>query len=207
MSKHVLKLFFVSLIFLAASCAPKRIAVPSFEGRAFNDLLSEKSGISSIDAKVAILFEKNGSEIRGDAALDVAKTGDISLRVYSLGFLAMEITSRNGRVKSDPVLDRGKKAILTRGLRDCLFWWDIKDYLISDEGGYYILKNPEREIWIDKKTFLPDRQTIRFEDGRVLYVFYSEPANDGDSWYQSKIRIELSKYAVTLTIKKMAFKS
>lgn len=207
MSKHVLKLFFVSLAFLAASCAPKRVAMPSYEGRAFGDLLSEKSGISAMDAKIAILFEKNGSEIKGDAALDIAKSGDLSLRVYSLGFLTMELTSKNGRVKSEPLLDRGKKAILTQGLRDCLFWWDIKDYLFSDEDGYYILKNSEREIWIDKKTFLPHRQTIRFEDGRVLRVSYSDPANDGDNWYQSKIRIELSKYAVVLTIRKLTFKS
>jgi hypothetical protein len=207
MSRRVSRLFFLSLILLAASCAPKRVAMPSYEGRAFSEVLSEKSGISGIDTRFGILFEKSGSEIKGDAALDIAKSGDLSLRVYSLGFLAMELTSRGGRVKSDPPLDRKKKIILTRGLRDCLFWWDMKEYAFREEDGHYLLKNADRELWIDKKTFLPSRQTIRFGDGKVLNIYYSEPANDGDVWYQSKIRIELSKYAVTLTIKKMTFKS
>ncbi len=207
MSRHASKLFFLSLVFFLAACAPKRMAMPSYEGRAFSDVLAERRGISGIDAKLAILFEKNGSEIRGDAALDISRSGDLSLRVYSLGFLAMELTSRDGRVKSDPPLDSGKKLILTEGLRDCLFWWDMKDYVFSEENGYYLLKSPDRELWIDKKTFLPNRQTMRFEDGKVLNIYYSEPANDDDIWYQSKIRIELSRYAVTLTIKKMTFKS
>jgi hypothetical protein len=207
MSRHALRLFFLSLVLLAASCAPKRVTMPSYEGRAFHDVLAEKSGISGIDTRFAILFERKGSEIKGDAALDISKSGDLSLRIYSLGFLAMELTSRNGRVKSDPPLDRRKKVILTRGLRDCLFWWDMKEYVLQEENGYYLLKNAERELWIDKKTFLPSRQTVRFEDGRELKIFYSDPANDGDNWYPSKIRIEMSRYAVTLTIKKMTFKS
>jgi hypothetical protein len=195
------------MVVLFAGCAPKRIALPSYEGRAFSDVLAEKSGISAIDTKFAILFERNGSEVRGDAALDISRSGDLSLRVYSLGFLAMEMTSHEGLVKSDPPLDRGKKLILTEGLRDCLFWWDMGDYVFSEGNGYYVLKNAGRELWIDKKTFLPSRQTIRFGDGRELKVYYSDPANDNDVWYQSKIRIELSNYAVTLTIKKMTFKS
>ncbi len=207
MLKRVSGLLLLSIVFLLAGCAPKKIAMPSYEGRAFNDILAEKSGIASIDAKFAILFEKNGSEIKGDAALDISRSGDLSLRVYSLGFLAMEMTSRDGFVKSDPPLDKGKKLILTEGLRDCLFWWDMDDYVFSEGNGYYVLKNADRELWIDKKTFLPSRQTIRFGDGRELKVYYSEPANDNDIWYQSKIRIELSRYAVTLTIKKMTFKS
>jgi hypothetical protein len=207
MSRHASRLFFLSLALFLAACAPKRIEMPSYEGRAFSDVLAERSGISGIDAKLAILFERNGSEIRGDAALDISRSGDLSLRVYSLGFLAMELTSRDGRVKSDPPLDRGKKLILTEGLRDCLFWWDVKGYVFSDENGYYLLRNSDREIWIDKKTFLPSRQTVRFKDGKVLNISYSEPANDNDIWYQSKIRIELSRYAVTLTIKRMTFKS
>ncbi len=207
MLKRVYGLFFLSIVFLLAGCAPKKVVMPSYEGRAFSDVLAEKSGVASIDAKFAILFERNGSEIRGDAALDISRSGDLSLRVYSLGFLAMEMTSRDGLVKSDPPLDKGKKLILTEGLRDCLFWWDMDDYVFSEGPGYYVLKNADRELWIDKKTFLPSRQTIRFGDGRELKVYYSEPANDNDIWYQSKIRIELSRYAVTLTIKKMTYKS
>ncbi len=39
------------------------------------------------------------------------------------------------------------------------------------------------------------------EDGRELDIYYENPEKIGDLWYPSKIRIELSRYAVTLRIK------
>lgn len=208
--RHALKLFLISAAVISASCAAgkiEKIEMPSYEGRAFSEVLSERNGIHDIETKFAVLFEKKDSEIKGDAALDISRSGDMSLRVYSLGFLAMELTSRDGHVKSTPALDSGKKLILTRGLRDCLFWWDIKDFNLIEENGYYVLESPDREIWIDKRTFLPVRQNIYFEDGRVLNVHYDNPAKGNDFWYQSKIRIEYLRYTVSFTIKDMTFKS
>ena len=210
MSRHALKLFLISIVLLSTACAARKIEkieLPSYEGRAVREVLSERNGIRDIETRFAALFEKKDSETRGDAALDISQTGDMSLRVYSLGFLAMELTSRDGLVKSTPSLDRGKKLILTRGLRDCLFWWDIRDFSLIEENGYYVLESPDREIWIDKKTFLPARQNIYFEDGKVLNVYYDNPTKENDVWYHSKIRIEFLQYAMTLTIKHMSFKS
>ncbi len=207
--RHALNLFLISLVVLSASCAARKIEkpLPSYEGKAFREVLSERNGIRSIETKFSVLFEKKDSEVRGDAALDISQTGDMSLRVYSMGFLAMELSSRDGLVKSNPALDSGKKLILTRGMRDCLFWWDIRDFKLAEENGYYVLESPDREIWIDKKTFLPARQNIYFEDGRVLNVYYDNPTSEDDVWYQSRIRIEFLQYAVTFTIKHMSFKS
>jgi len=206
MSKNVLKLFCLSIVLLFVSCAHEKIEAPSFEGRDVREVLSEKNRISEIETKFSIVFEKKDSEIRGDGALDIASAGDMSLRVYSLGFLAMEVTSKEGTVKSTPHLDRNKTEILTRGLRDCLFWWDLKDFAVQEDDGCYLLKNPEREIWIDKRTLLPKRQRIYFEEGKYLNVYYDDPAVENDVWYQSKIRIELAKYTVTLFVKNMLFK-
>ena len=52
---------------------------------------------------------------------------------------------------------------------------------------------------------LPVRQIIALGDGRELDIFYENPEKSGDTWYQSKIRIELSRYTVTLNIKDMLF--
>jgi len=207
MLKSISKLFWVSIVLLLVSCAPKRIEMPSYEGKAFRDVLSDMNSVSKIEAKFSIIFEKNDTEMRGDAALNISSAGDMSLRVYSLGFLAMELTSENGAVKSNPRLDRNKTVILTKGLRDCLFWWDIKDFIIEDGSDYFLLENPARRIWVDKKTFLPKRQDIFFEDGREITVYYDNPARENTMWYQSKIRIELSKYSVTLTVKNISFKT
>lgn len=200
----------ISIVMLSTACATGKVEMgemPSYEGRAFSDLLSEKSDINDIEMKFSVLFEKKDSEVRGDAALEISRAGDISLRVYSLGFLAMELTSRDGLVRTNPALDRGKKLILTRGLRDCLFWWDIVDFSLNEDDNHYLLSGPDRDIWIDKKTFLPARQNIYFEDGKILNVYYDSPKKEDDIWYQSKIRIEYLQYSVTFTVKHMAFKS
>ena len=206
MSKNFLKLFCISFALFLASCAPGALELPSLEESPLEKVIAERNGISRIDATFSIIFEKTDSEIRGDGTLNIYNNGDLELKVYSLGFLAMELTSRNGAVKSKPGLDTAKKAILTQGLRDSLFWWDIKDFTVAeDEEGCYLLKNTEREIMIDKKNGLPKKQRIYFSNDKVLTVYYDNPAKENNVLYQSKIRIELSKYSVTLLVRNINF--
>jgi hypothetical protein len=179
--------------------------MPLHEERSLHEVLADRNSISRIDATMSIVFEKADSEIRGDAALDIFNNGNMELKVYSLGFLAMELTSRDGSVKSNPGLDSTKKAILTKGLRDSIFWWDIKDFSVQDENGHYLLRNTEREITIDKKSLLPQKQQIYFSNGKALTVYYDNPAIEQGIRYQSKMRIELSKYSVTMTVKNIHF--
>jgi hypothetical protein len=210
--KNVLKLCSVSIILLLISCAHKKletgpIEMPSYEGIDLKEALASMNKVSDIETKFSIVFEKNDTEIRGDGALNISGNGDMSLRLYSLGFLVMELTSGNGEINSSPRLDGARTIILTQGLRDCLFWWDIKDFNMQEEQGNYLLKNSDREIWIDKKTFLPKQQDIYFDDGRVIRISYDEPAMENGLWYQSRIRIELAQYSVILLIRNMAFQS
>jgi hypothetical protein len=181
--------------------------MPSYEGRTFSEVLSDLNRISSLEATFSIAFEKDDTEMKGDAALDMESTGDLSLRVYSLGFLALDLTSRNGAARSNPHLDSDKKLILTEGLKNCLFWWDMEGSTINEAGGDYIIQNSSREIWVDKSTFLPRQQNIYFKNGKMLSVYYEEPAVSNGIWYQSRIRIELAQYAVTLTIRDIDFKT
>jgi hypothetical protein len=51
----------------------------------------------------------------------------------------------------------------------------------------------------------PIRQTVSLEDGREFNFYYENPEKAGDIWYPSKIRIEFSKYSVTLKIKDISF--
>jgi hypothetical protein len=119
----------------------------------------------------------------------------------------MELESRDGAVKSNPHLDRNKTLILTQGLKDCLFWWDLDDFTIEEDQGHYILKGIDREIWLDKNSFLPQRQTIYFDEGKYIRIFYDNPVKENNIWYQSKIRIELNKYAVTLLVKNLSVRN
>jgi hypothetical protein len=181
--------------------------MPSFEGKPLNEALYEKSGIGRIETVFSVVFKKTDAEVRGDGALNISINGDLDMRVYSLGFLAMELSSHEGRIRSNPRLDINKKIILTKGLRNSLFWWDIKNYTVTEENELYLMKNSQREVWISKKTLLPEKQKVYFESGRILVIYYDNPAQEKDIWYQSKMRIELSRYAVILTLKKISFQS
>ena len=207
MSKIVSKLFLVSILIILSACVPKRVEVPSYERADVADALSARKSIFAIDTTFSITFEKEDTEIKGDGVANISRSGDMNMRLYSFGFLAFELSSVNGVVKSSPAVDKNKALILTYGLRDCLFWWDIKDFEKKEQEGNFILTNSQRRIWIDGKTMLPVRQVISLEDGKELNISYENPDKIGGSWYPSKIRIELSRYAVTLRIKDMAFLS
>lgn len=205
MLKIVSTLFLLSTILFSYSCAAKRVEMPVYEGIDVREALSLKSNISAIDTTFSIVFEKDDSEIRGDGVVAISRNGDLTMRIYSFGFLAFELTSENGNIKSTPVIDRNKRIILTYGLRDCLFWWDMRDFEIEEKETHYLLKNITRQVWIDRKTMFPIKQSISLEDGRELNILYENPEKAGDIWYPSKIRIELYKYAVTLKIRDISF--
>jgi hypothetical protein len=187
------------------SCAPKRVEIPTYEGIDVKEVLSTKNTISTIDATFSIVFEKDDSEMRGEGVLNISRIGDLNLRVYSFGFLALEVTSENGVIQSNPRIDKNKTKILTQGLRDCLFWWDIQDYEVDDKDDVYHLKNFSREVWFDKKTILPIKQKVALENGRELHMSYEDMEKTGDVWYPSAITIELSQYTVKLRIKEILF--
>lgn len=205
--KSVLRLFFISIIVLLCSCAPPEVRIPTYEDMDPEEGLHLNERISAIEAEFSITFQKGDSKVRGEGVLTILKNGNLTLRVYSLGFLAFELTSDNGIVKSNPVLDRTKRKILTYGLRDCLFWWDMEDYDIAESGDVYLIRSFPRRLWFDRKTMLPVQQSVQLDDDRELWFYYEKPQKMGDIWYPSKIRIELSRYAVTMEFDEMLFVS
>ena len=205
MLRIVSTLFLLSSISFLFSCTAKRVEMPVYEGIDIKDVLSSKNNISAIETTLSIIFEDDNTRIRGDGVLNVSRNGDLSMRVYSFGFLAFEMTSENGTIKSAPMIDRNKGTILTYGLKDCLFWWDIKDFEIEEKENNYLLKNLTRKLWIDRKTMFPVKQIISLEDGRELNISYENPEKVNDIWYPSKIRIGLLNYSVTLKIKDISF--
>ena len=200
-----LKLFFIRIVVCATACAPKKVEMPSLEQQSIDIVLAERQSIERIDAAMSVIFEKSDSEIQGDAVLEIAQDGSMQMKVYTLGILAMDLISKNGLVKSTPKLDRRKTAILTGGMRDSLFWWDLEDFTVQEENDHLVLQNATRQVVLDRSTLLPQKQRISFDDGRQLTVFYDNPAQAEGLWYQSKMRIELSRYAVTLNIKEISF--
>jgi hypothetical protein len=199
--KNFYRLFCISILLFAAACAPKVLEPSLFREKSLEEAIAGRQSIIRADTAFSVLFEKDDSEIRGEGVLNIYGNGDLELRVYSLGFLALELVSRDGKVKSNPGLDSAKKAILTHGLRDSIFWWDIDNYTVRDEGAYYLLKNAGREITIDKELMLPVKQQIFFSDGKMITVHYGNPAAEDGLPYQSRMKIELSRYSVTLTFK------
>ncbi len=208
MSRNVLRLFWISffpLLFLSTSCAPKRAVLPSFQGGDIRAALAEKRAVTEIETTFSISLGRNDEQaaagMRGDGALTITNAGELDLRIYSLGFLAMEVTARDGVVNSSPRIEAAKRVLLTEGLRDCIFWWNMGDFVIDEEDGMLVLRNGRRTVWVDSKSFLPLRQVAVLEDGRELNITYEEPVRENNRWYQSRIRIEFLQYAVSLAVK------
>jgi len=200
-----LKLFFISILLWVSACAPKKVEMPAVEQQSIDIVLAERRSIERIDAAMSVIFEKADSEMQGDAVLDIARDGNLHMKVYTLGILAMDLISKNGLVKSTPKLDMRKTAILTRGIRDSLFWWDLTDFTVQEENDHLILQNATRQVVLDRSTLLPQKQRISFDDGKQLTVIYDNPAQAEGLWYQSRMRIELSRYAVILTVNEISF--
>lgn len=200
-----LKFFFVSVLLWASACAPKKVEMPAVEQQSIDIVLAERRSIERIDAAMSVIFEKADSEMQGDAVLDIAQDGNLHMKVYTLGILAMDLISKNGLVKSTPRLDRNKTAILTQGLRDCLFWWDLTDFTVQEADDHLILQNATRQVVLDRRIMLPRKQRISFDDGKQLTIFYDNPLQAKGVWYQSKMRIELSRYAVILGVNEISF--
>jgi outer membrane lipoprotein-sorting protein len=201
----IVSILFLFISLLLASCARPRVEMPVYEGVGVRDVLDSKKNISSIEASFSISFEKGDMTTTGDGVLNISRNGDMNMRIYRFGFLAFQISSEDGVIKSSPPVDRGKAAMLTYGLRDCLFWWDLKDFGIEEKENSYVLKDMSRTLWIDRKTMFPMRQVISLEDGNELDMSYEDPEKAGDIWYPAKITIELSRYSVTLKIKDISF--
>ncbi|MBM4129195.1 MAG: hypothetical protein FJ243_03630 [Nitrospira sp.] len=197
----------LSLIIIIVSCATPRVELPLYEGVDVRDLLYARNTISSIEGTFSIVFEKNDKEVRGDGMLNMSRDGDLQLRIYSFGFLALELISEKGIIKSTPKIDRNSGILIIYGLRDSLFWWNIRDFDVTEEGELYLIKNQSRMLWIDKKTMMPVKQTISIEDGRDIKIFYEGFNKVGDVWYPLKITMELSGHLVTVRFKELSFAS
>lgn len=198
MLKTLLWLFLLSIVL--SSCA-----AATLKTRVGKDVLSPKENISNINTIFSIIVKKDDTEIEGDGVLNISRNGNLNLRIYSLGVLAFELTYENGTIKSIPALKRNKAKILISGLRECFFWWDVKDVEIEEEGDTYIFKNPQKRMWIDRKTLLPIKQTVFLEHGQKADIYYEDMRNVNGRLYPSKINIEVAGYSVMLRIKDISF--
>lgn len=205
---NVLKIFLVSiLLFLVFSCAiTKKQGPPVYKDVDVSQMLHSFDNIEEVDTKFTANFEKDDIDYKGDGRLIVSRDGNLQLRIYLLGMLIFEMISNNGEIVTKPVLDSNKSAFLANGLKECIFWWDIKDYAISEDNGHYLLENDIKRLWLDKNTMMPLKQVMSLEDDLYLDITYDEPEKINDVWYPQKMLVQLSGYKLTLIIKDMLFR-
>lgn len=205
------------LVFLISSCAPRYAAIPpSYTGVSLDEAFTVLKKVSTIDALLSVDYDKgDGGSMSGDAHLTVSGN-KLDLRIYYLGFLAAEVSEQDGIIKSKPKLDRSKGVLLVDGLRGSLFWWDIRDYTVTERDNLYVLKNSFKEVAINRETLLPVRQTIELENGDRLEISYESPARvekeetaGGEAvadayeplWYQSEMKIAYRGHTVKVRVK------
>jgi hypothetical protein len=198
---------------LLVSCTPQvRHAGPDFNNLSLDDALSQYKKISTLNAVIGIEYEKNDAVMRADGSLSMSPD-KLALRIYYLGFLQGEVYEENGEIKSKPKLSKNKTDILVNGLKNSIFWWNIRDYARTENEDTYELKNAVRKITIDRRTLLPVEQTITLDNGDQLIVSYGLPtpvlAADGTpaennsplGWYPSRLKIQLGNNVVRIVVK------
>lgn len=200
------------------SCGPKKaVVVPTQEGVPLEKALADLRQITTIEASLGVEYERGDTVMSGDAGLTLSAEA-LDLRLYYLGFLAGEIREENGTVvKSKPRLDKNRSTLLVSGLRNGFFWWNIKDYTITEDAEQYVLQNKDREILVSKKLMLPTQQIFRLENGDELIITYDTPDRieeserkpDSPVWmhyFQSNMKIELKRYLVKVNVKSYVVK-
>jgi hypothetical protein len=198
--------FLCFVFFLLASCAPKRVDIPTYEGADIREVLLEKEAVRAVEATFSLEFERDGGVMRGDAAL-LLTPDSLDLRVYSLGFLVAEVISNETGTRSDPPMDRNRLSMLVDGIRNSFFWWSVKEPSVDEEDDTFRISNSWRRLLVNKRTLMPEKQTIELDDGRQLTVFYEDPSLMEGGWFPSKMRILLSGQTLNLNIRSLSLTS
>jgi hypothetical protein len=208
MFTNALKISFLSIlsIFLISCALSKRQSLPTYHETDLTNVLHSFDDIKEIETKFSATFERNDIDYKGDGKLIISQNGDLQLRIYLLGMLVFEMESNNGHISTKPLLEQNKSFFLANGLKDCIFWWDIKDYTINDDDGKYLIENNIKRLWLDKETMMPIKQIISIDDDLYLSITYDKPEKINDIWYPQKILLQLHDYKLTLTIKDILFR-
>lgn len=206
------------LCMVLVSCAPKKaVVVPTQEGVPLEKALSDLRQVKTLEATLSVDYERGDTIMSGDAGLTLSDAA-LNLRLYYLGFLAGELKEENGTITvSKPRLDKNRSTLLAQGLRNGFFWWNIKDYAITEDQEQYVLRNKNREILVSKKLMLPTQQSIRLENGDELIITYDMPDQIEEAeripgspawlqYYQSQMKIELKRYLVKVKVKSYVVK-
>lgn len=206
------------LCLVLVSCAPKKaVIVPSQEGVSLEKAMADLRQVKTIEASLGVEYEKGDTVMSGDAGMTLSAEA-LDLRLYYLGFLAGEIREENGTIiKSKPRLDKNRSTLLVSGLRNGFFWWNIKDYTITEDTEQYVVRNKDREILVSKKLMLPTQQSILLENGDELIITYAIPDQIEESerkpaspawmhYFQSSMKIELKRYLVNVKVKSYVVK-
>ena len=197
---------------LVLSCTPKKeIVIPTHEGVKLEQAMNDLRQVKILDATLSVDYEKSDTIMSGDAALTLS-SDELSLRIYYLGFLAGEVKEEKGEIRSRPKLDKSRSTMLVTGLRNGFFWWDIRDYTITEDPEQYVLKNSDREILVSKKLLLPTQQVLRLPNSDELIITYDTPEQIEETdrkpgtpawmhYYQSQMKIELKRSLVKVKVK------
>lgn len=196
---------FSGALAMLASCAPKKpVVATGYEGLTAGEIIEMHVPVKSVRASVYLVLEKPGGTLSGDAAL-VLSESELSLRVYSMGFLSGELYEKGGIITSEPKVDDSRASDVVDGLRNSLLWWNILGYRVIETPKEYIVKNSWRRITLDRGTMLPVKQTIELASGRTMEVVYGAPMKSGEVWYPSVITMKHGKYSVKVSVREITF--
>lgn len=214
----IFHIFFILSLLLSFSCATKQVNIPIYNGFKLEDVISEHKKINSIEALLSVEFDRGDNIMSGDVYVSI-RQDRLDVRIYYLGFLVGEIIEEKGIIKSNPKFDPYRLTIFADGLKNSFMWWKSNDFIVEEREDFYILKDTNKIIFINKQSLLPIKQTILILNGEELNIFYDEPVRyipeNGEKnnvlngglnftfpfWYNSRLTVTYKNYLLKIRIK------
>ena len=165
MSKTLYRLFFISILLLFISCAPKPVVIPPpvYEETLFSldEILEKARGdTDTLKAITNIDILKNNEPYDSiSASILVKMPGWAHVRMYKFGILVKDFVVKDEKLyllsgKGGPDLKKFSREFL-----NAVFWWDdIQDGVLYSSGPEYIIKARNKDIHLDKATLLEHLQ-------------------------------------------------
>lgn len=218
MLMNPLRYCFFSILFILFSCAPKTAPPPLYSNidLSLQDIIAlSRRDITGVKAITSIrIYENSRPHSEFDALLLLNKPDSLELRLYKYGFLAGNLSVKEGVILESS----GKAAQKLRDfgpyLYDAVFWWEhIDGALLVKRNRQYRILSGQREIYLDTNTILPVTQILTVYGERIL-ISYDNPAklvrmaslDDGDTayWYPATIIITAGRYRFEVEVEKLS---
>jgi len=195
LNKPLKILLIISVLFIFISCSKKVTVKPVLVPQNIRQQLTRLSNIKNISGLGEGVMKTPEKTLDGTVTIKLKKD-ELLVKVYSMGLLAGTLSRKNNIVKSDMSLEQYAKEIIAQGIISGIMWWDIDNYVINEEDGFYIIDGIDKNIIVKSDTMLPIAMKLKLKDGQSMYFEYKDAINSDQYSFPKEITAVFDGYYI-----------